>query len=240
MNIKKLLDSRMDMTNSDDVHSFEEFKLVPLKERVRHVWYWPFGPWYMTPYALPHTFNHRSKELSDWDKCYEFLRTEFPVQVYLREDLPKSSFVYFFKFKIWDLKDLYYKYVIRTFKSFNKELVKVIPRNEWRDKVTIMPDFLFACVIDFVEVEKCFEHNDYTEHNKDFGDMLMIVYDFAKHGRKELSKKVDDALSVAHDKTGELTYEERYGDMDKLEVELAVMEKRYMTWIVNNVDNFWV
>ena len=240
MNIKKLLDARMDVTNSVDVHTVEEFKAVPLKERVRHVWFWPFGPWYMTPYALPHTFNHRGNESSDWDKCYEFLRTEFPVQVYLREDLSKSSFVYFFKFKWWDIKDFYHRRIKRMFKPFNKELVKVIPRREWKDKTTIIPDFLYACVIDFVEVEKCFEHNDYTEHNKDFAVMLMIVYDFAKFGRKELNKKVNDALNVAHDKIGELTYEERYGEMNKCETELADMEKRYMTWIVNNVDNFWV
>lgn len=241
MNIEKMLEKRLDKTNSVDVNSLEEFKNVPLDKRVRRVWYWPFGPWYMTPYALPCTFNRRGKIGGDWNDCYEFLRKDFPVQVYIREDFPKSSFVYFFKFKWWDLKDFYYRRIKRMFKPFNKELIKVIPRIEWRDKVTIVPDFLFACVIDFVEVEKCFDHTDYSEgSHKDFADMLRIVYDFSKFGREELKKKVNDALNVAHDKTGDLTYEERYGEMNKYEADLAELEKRYMTWIVNNIDYFWV
>jgi hypothetical protein len=173
--------------------------------------------------------------------CYDELRKTFPLQVFIREDIPSSDFVFFFKIKKMMLKDFYRKWILATFKPYNTTIVKTIPRREWNDLVSIIPNFLYACVIQFVEDEKCFEHTDWegSTGSKDFENKLREIYNFAKTGRTELENKITEKLHEASEKDDDLTYEERYGEMNRLEEELKRKDKEYMSWIVEHVGHFW-
>ena len=55
----------------------------------------------------------------------------------------------------WFWLDIYYK-VICFFTPQQKWLLDVIP-NTWKDKPELILDVLYACVVNYVEEEECFE-----------------------------------------------------------------------------------
>ena len=89
----------------------------------------------------------------------------------------------------YSLHDRYYK-VKHVFFPCHKELRKTIPR-DWMDLHYIIEDFLFECVIDYVEREKCFDTTVYSDEDR---DQLMELYRFAKTGRHEMGKEVSRSL----------------------------------------------
>ena len=145
------------------------------------------------------------------------------------------------------------------FRSPQKWIYKYIPKREYSDKVELIPEFLFGCVVEFVESEKCFECIDYSvwpAHEK-FARDLKRCYDFVKNVRPSLQQSMDEELTEASKKnllfweevegednliefkvSGD-TYEEVYGRYNYIEENLKNQEQKYMKWIVKNVDHLW-
>ena len=145
------------------------------------------------------------------------------------------------------------------FRSPQKWIYKYIPKREYSDKVELIPEFLFGCVIEFVESEKCFERTEYRYHSADrkFARDLKRCYFFVKRVRPFMQQSMDYELTEASKKnllfweevegednliefkvSGD-TYEEVYGRYNYIEENLKNQEQKYMKWIVKNVDHLW-
>jgi hemerythrin len=127
------------------------------------------------------------------------------------------------------------------FKPRQRWIKNHIEYNHWCDKVELIPKFLFGCVIHYVDEEKCFERIDWDsdpEHKK-FAKELKKCYEYAKNGRDNLEKQIDEAYPESSNITSG-SYEEMYGEVNRLETELRKLDKRYMTWIVVNKHFMWV
>ena len=145
------------------------------------------------------------------------------------------------------------------FRSPQKWIYKYIPKREYSDKVELIPEFLFGCVIEFVESEKCFEHTEYRYHSSDrkFARDLKRCYFFAKRVRPFMQQSMDYELDEASKKNpmvwkeseeddslleleeSKYSYEELYGRYNYAEENLKKQEQKYMKWIVKNVDHLW-
>ena len=145
------------------------------------------------------------------------------------------------------------------FRSPQKWIYKYIPKREYSDKVELIPEFLFGCVIEFVESEKCFEHTEYRYHSSDrkFARDLKRCYFFAKRVRPFMQQSMDCELDEATKKNplvwkeseeddslleleeSKYSYEELYGRYNYAEENLKKQEQKYMKWIIKNVDHLW-
>ena len=145
------------------------------------------------------------------------------------------------------------------FRSPQKWIYKYIPKREYADKTHLIPEFLFGCVIEFVESEKCFERTEYRYHSADrkFARELRQCYDFVKNVRPSLQQSMDEELTEAYEKNpmvwkeseednsllelkeSKYSYKELYGRYNYLEESLKKQEQKYMKWIVKNVDHLW-
>ena len=145
------------------------------------------------------------------------------------------------------------------FKSPQKWIYKYIPKREYSDKVELIPEFLFGCVIEFVESEECFEHTEYRYHSSDrkFARDLKRCYFFAKKVRPFMQQSMDYELDEASKKNplvwkeseednsllelkeSKYSYKELYGRYNYIEENLKNQEQKYMKWIVKNVDHLW-
>ena len=131
------------------------------------------------------------------------------------------------------------------FNPRQKWIKKHIEYNSWCDKVELIPDFLFGCVIHYVEEEQCFERinwDDLPEHKK-FANGLKKCYEYAKNGRSDLEKQLDEAypkFSNLEEEPDLRSYNEKYAEVHRLEAEIIKLDRRYMTWIVANKDFMWV
>ena len=145
------------------------------------------------------------------------------------------------------------------FRSPQKWIYKYIPKREYADKTYLIPEFLFGCVIEFVESEECFERIDYSvwpAHEK-FARELRQCYDFVKNVRPSLQQSMDEELTEASEKNpmvwkeskgddslleleeSKYSYEELYGRYNYLEENLKKQEQKYMKWVVKNVNHLW-
>lgn len=145
------------------------------------------------------------------------------------------------------------------FRSPQKWIYKYIPKREYADKTHLIPEFLFGCVIEFVESEECFERTEYRYHSADrkFARELRQCYDFVKNVRPSLQQSMDEELTEAYEKNpmvwkeseednsllelkeSKYSYKELYGRYNYLEESLKKQEQKYMKWIVKNVDHLW-
>ena len=144
-----------------------------------------------------------------------------------------------------------YYYNIRDyFFSRQKWLTKQIPKN-WQDKDTLFETIIFACIIHFIEEEKCFEVTDWEGSGEDHARVARELRQYYKDIKETLPKlqkqlsaefdKVPDLL----DKNGQLslnnglTYQEMYGKVDRVEREIKALTDEIMIWAVKNRGYFW-
>lgn len=225
-----------------DVDTPEAYAALPLAERTRKVWYW-LTPWYLEVYAL----KLDSDELLDFSsgsfsRYYAFLKKEFPIQYFLRS-WDRWPLVMWLDFKWRDLKGFYYK-IKRFFKPHHPLMLKTIGR-EWRDLRNIFVDVLYAGVVEFIELEKCFEvtvYDDTPEHIA-FAATLKEVYDFIKNGRPALLHNIEKSYPSKEElkagKQRSATFEELYAKNLALEKELEDKDTKYLTWVIQYRNYFW-
>ena len=127
-------------------------------------------------------------------------------------------------------------------KPRNRWATKVIP-NHWSDKTYLIPEFLFASIIHFIEGEKALQNNVWQKKKE---KELLEVYAWAKNGRKEFQEKIDKAYPEFNGKfpwdnenMNKETYEQVYGEVNRLEAEIEKIDTKHLTWIVKNRQILW-
>jgi len=182
-----------------------------------------------------------------------------------------SKFKFWFSIYVWEaympgwltshwygVRPFYYNQISSRIWPRQKWLTKTIPRT-WADKVTLIPDLLYTCIIHYVDDdgEDCF--GTIIIDREPYKTELLECYNWAKTGRKEFEEKVNQALPKTdswesffkepdengyrimfscEDRTGK-THEELYGEHNRLEKEFYQLDEKYMTWIVKNVRTLW-
>lgn len=125
----------------------------------------------------------------------------------------------------------------------------------WCDKPELIEEFLYRCIVNYVEEEKCFEYNDWSNGYtyKECEKFIRECYEWITIRRPELCRQIQQIISDAYDsvafeswlkKGGEYTgnkktYDEIYPNLDKLEKELDEADQKYLTGIVKWHKYFW-
>lgn len=136
-------------------------------------------------------------------------------------------------------------------------LFRKLPRT-WIDKDHIMEISILECIKHYVEEEEALgknmchfksSQNDSTfpEHQKIFGRELKEVYESITIELPRLEKEMEIAWdNVPHRtikdiriNTSKLSYEEMYGDVNRLEKEIDNLKTQSMLWAVNNRFSMW-
>ena len=164
--------------------------------------------------------------------------------------MEKPRFLY-----LWFWKDFYYKNISCLIWPRQKWLTKKIPKT-WSDKTCLIPLILYEMIVNYVEGEKCFETIvwDSNEKDKENAEMIKTIYEWAKTGRTEWLKQIDDAYpelpKMMFDEKGEVfndwfntdkygTYQEKYSKVNKLEKDFEFIDTTYLKWIVENRFILW-
>jgi hypothetical protein len=109
----------------------------------------------------------------------------------------------------------------------------------------VYENILFAGLINFVEKEKCFEVNTWlTIEEKKAKKKIQEIYNWAKTGKFELQKKIDNAypemtLDKIEEGVSKKTYKQLYGEVNKLEKLLEDTNTKYMVWLIENRKILW-
>jgi hypothetical protein len=124
------------------------------------------------------------------------------------------------------------------FKPRQKWIKKHIEYNSWCDKVELIPDFLFGCIVHYVEEEKCFEVIDWdsTEKNANIADELQECYEYIIIGRSMLEYELDYAYNNLPDTDD---YKEKYAEVVSIEKAIEDSDQYFMKWIVKNKNILW-
>ena len=155
----------------------------------------------------------------------------------------------------WDIDRFYKDQISTRIRPRQKWLTKQIPRS-WNDKVTLIPDVLYAMVIHFVDVdgEDCFNVTDFAASGLEEEEkMLRQIYAWAKTGRAEFAKRIGLAYpELPKNDKGDVdlnawcnqertpeSYERDYGEVSRLEAELEKRDTEYLRWIVTNRRIMW-
>jgi len=109
----------------------------------------------------------------------------------------------------------------------------------------VYENILFAGIIHYVEKEQPFERVIWkTPEEKKAKKKILEVYKWAKAGKFELQKKIDDAypemtLDKIEDGISAKTYKQLYGEVIKLEKLLEDTNTEHMVWLIENRKILW-
>ena len=135
----------------------------------------------------------------------------------------------------------YWNHIRCIFVPQNRWAVKPVKRT-WQDKVSLIPDFLYAAIIDFVEEERCFEVTDWdcSEETRRLAAELREVYAWAKTGRAEFDKRVQSVITITpRSPTDPFGLEGDWDEYNRLTNEFEEWDTRCLTWIVQNRNILW-
>jgi hypothetical protein len=162
----------------------------------------------------------------------------------------------FHSFWRWEVKHRYYK--IRDFFFPRQSWVMKGLEKNWVDKTELIPQLLFKCIIHFIEEEEALNFTDWDnsfEGGQAFRLELIECYHWAKWGRKDKQEELNKAYPPAKPfremfikqgdgnyvmKPSEKSYDELYGEVNKIEKELDETDEKWLTWIVQNRKYLWV
>lgn len=139
------------------------------------------------------------------------------------------------------------KQIIRNIKSFlfprQKWLTQQIP-DSWLDKDSIFEIILPACLIHFIEEEKCFEVTKWeTEEEKKYKKQLEDIYYWYKISQKVLQHKIDVLMEDLYGEgSGGFNVSRnpaKIAVLDKLEKELYDTNTKCMVWLIENRNILW-
>jgi len=169
---------------------------------------------------------------------------------------------------IWDIipykyERFYHDKVKTIFKPYHSRLRKVIPR-QWSDLTELVVDINFEIIKSFYEDEysKGIVDWESDDSHKNFAQWLEGAYKYITIERPEYEKQMDAAYPEADfdnmfeepetDKHGNVTrrmksceerygktYEELYGEVNRLEVLIDKKDTKIITEMVKNRNYFW-
>lgn len=195
---------------------------------------------YLKPYALPISFFDETKE--GWTEWSNQIRKEFPIQGWFREwflswDNPLYAFVRRIQMRLNDIK-----YAIKnTFDPGGKRYRKVWPRHKWMDIVEVLRESNFALILDFWydEVQANTVNWEVDDQRIEFYNWLSKSVFWIEKARKQAEENYYSELSIASDKRGDLSYEERYGKTNELEKFIQDTDNRILTELMQYREYFW-
>jgi len=215
-----------------EVHTVEAYLALPLEQKERRVWFWPFK-WYIEPYALECGEDGIFGFFSEWDKFKAYTKKKYPVQSFIRNEIH----IEFLRFqRRW--RDVKYWVKYRIWRP-RHEMMKNVFLPDYRDLDSLIVSFCLECVVEYVDREKCFETIvwDSDEEHIQRARMIKEVYAYAKTGRKALLQEIEDMWTkFEYDKAKGLT---QYDAIHIKEQEITDLDTKYCTWVVSNRDGLW-
>ena len=201
------------------VKSYEEYKNMPRCDRL--VW----GFWYKD--AIINDDHVLLGRKVDRDAIENLNKDNYPIQYFFR----KNGFS--LKCKLKRFKE----WASNTMRPRQRWLTKQIP-NEWRDKLTLIPEVNFMFVIHFIEGERALETTDWKNSGAtEFETGLKDCYDYIKNRRPKIQIDIENSYPDLEAKTGD--YFVDYAELIRLELLLNKEDTKYLIWIINNRDHFW-
>lgn len=199
------------------------------------------GILYHVPYSLP---------MREWSAWRAKTMKEFPIQYHLREWA--STLSYRLKHR-WRVLRSYVKY---TVSPPHKLVRKALPRREWTDLSTLIPDINFAIIRQFkIEADKSFVDWTATDDHKKFKNWLDTTNDWIVNGRPSLLKQIDDAyppigslgdldnlFDADTDETPEeakVSYDRMYGAVNQLTALLDTTDTNILKGLIDHREYFW-
>lgn len=213
----------VEQSNKDQsIHTLAAFLNLPESEREQSVWFWP-TKWYKEPYAL---------QLGEWDKFHKYVKSDYPVQCFIRNDLSVQ----------WARLSRNFKEAMLAIEYRlihpRKELIDSVFPPERHDLDKIIVNFCLECVVHYVDNEKCFHYlvwdrdAEHIEHAK----MIRMIYDYAKIGRPARLKELDvmwENVPLSNPKISD------YNDITLKEKEIEDLDTEYCTWVIKNRSQLW-
>lgn len=154
----------------------------------------------------------------------------------------------------------YYENISPIINPQHSRLRKSIPK-QWMDISSLIVTVNFEFIKSFYEDEYCKGIVDWeaTEKHKKFAKWLTEAYDYIKVERPKLVKQEEDAyppvlpmdetFKAIKDKNGKIesyefidrgkTYEELYGEVDRIKELINKKDTKVLTEMVKNRDFFW-
>jgi hypothetical protein len=156
----------------------------------------------------------------------------------------------------WSWRNFYYDHIKTIFKPHHKRLRKAIPK-KWSDLTHLIVVVNFEFIKSFYEDEYSTGLVDWdaTEYHKKFATWLEKAYYYIMIERPKLLKQQDDAYPEVNletetgvDKNGlrftkikntKETYEELYGEVNRLDQLINKKDTKVLTDMIKYRDHFW-
>ena len=200
-----------------------QYKKLPKSERE------VFGFWYRLP---------RLYEVGG-PRFEEYWKENYPIQFRVREGTENLLI------SLSILKDKIRDKVWRRFFPQNKWARKVVP-NVWCDKPELIQEFLFACVIDFVENEPANQVDwDSSDEHKSAWKRISACYEFASKTLPMNRKRIDELTtelygkSTLEDLLAENEKHEKYDELTELENQTDEETQFYLQEITELRNYLW-
>jgi len=195
---------------------------------------------YLEPHALIFNFSSR---VSEWDKFYEFIKKEYPIQWFFRRWIfSLDNPVY----KVHNLLKHHYlnhKYAVkRFFKPLFPRWRKCYSRYRYTDIKELVITSNFALILDFwyEEISKDIVNWNANKTHKTFYKELKAVVKYIEEGRQKLQYKADKELEKASNiKKKGLSYQVRYGKYNAAEKLIEDQDTHILSWFIENRGHFW-
>jgi hypothetical protein len=200
----------------------KQYKELPKSEREI------FGFWYRLP------------KLYEWggERFEDYWKKHYPIQFRVREGIENLLI------SISVLKD----------KLIENTWTRIFPKNTWArkivphtysDKPELIQDFLFACIIDFVDNEPT-EYTDWesSKEHKQTWETINKLYKFAKHTLPARRKRLDEMMSGLYDEKSLMEFvdksdDPRYEEMSALEKQTETEIQQNLLEIVKIREYLW-
>lgn len=206
------------------VESVDEYFELPKNQRTT------FGFWYKLPSALPWDIFKDNEKDGGWGEFYARIKKIYPIQYFIREVIWKNIDIYFYR-----LKRKWEDWYIYLFEPQHSELRATIPRN-WRDLDTCIENFLYACIVSFVEEEDGLKNFKRLNDDKVKFDKLKGCK-ISKEERVEIKEHLEyqwGSLQIFKD-----YYADRYEDYQKINEiysHATITRPKYLATLVEGKD----
>jgi hypothetical protein len=198
---------------------------------------------YLVPFALAFDFAAVSKNKSEWDKFYDFIRKEYPIQWFFRRWLLSLDNPVYKAYNLLKHHYLNHNYAIkRFFKPLFPRWRKSCPRHCYTDIIELIPKSNFALILDFwhEEISKEWINWNSDDEHKTFYKQLKNAVKYIEEGRQKLQNKADIELEkVTKNKKKGLSYQERYGKFNAVEKLIEDQDTHILSWFIKNRGYFW-
>ena len=200
----------------------KQYKELPKSEREA------FGFWYRLP------------KLYEWggERFEDYWKQNYPIQFRIREGI----------------ENLLISFSVFKDKLIDNTWTRIFPKNTWArkivphtysDKPELIQDFLFACIIDFVENEPTEYTNwESSKKHKQTWETINKLYKFAKHTLPTRRKRLDEMMSELYTEKSLMEYvdkpdDPRYEEMSALEKQTEKEIQKNLLEIVKIRQYLW-